>query len=95
VSGSVFRDDELAVMNRAVVRAAQRDEVSGIVPAALRTRHHVVEIEERRVLAAWNPAAMLVAVHNGAARGGRYLLTGAGCDGAAHDGMSRRSEPPA
>jgi hypothetical protein len=75
--GSVLRDDELSVMHRTVVSATQREEVVSAVLPPSRTRHDVMQIEKARVLAAWNPAAVLVALQNGPARGGRYRLLGA------------------
>jgi hypothetical protein len=90
-------DEELAAMGGTVMRRANADEVSWVVAAAFGARDDVVEVEERRVGAAWNAAAMLIARENGATHRGRDGLLGAsdrngasGRGGARHGG-SRRS----
>ena len=77
VSGAVCYDSEHSMMNRAVVHAAQREEVLGVVTAACRARHDMVKVEEGRVLATWNPAPVPIAKQDSAARCRWDLLLGA------------------
>ena len=63
-------DDELSAMGRAVVGAAEGDEVFGTVGAAFGAEVEVVEVDEGGVAAAGDTAAAVVAGEDGPAQRG-------------------------
>ena len=64
-------------MGRAVVGAAERDEVFGVVGPAFGAEVEVVEVDEGGVAAAGDAAAAVVAGEDGSAQRGRGGLFGA------------------
>ena len=56
--------DELTAVQRAMVRAADAEDILGGVPAALGPQLDVMEIEIARMAASGHPAAVLIAMEN-------------------------------
>ena len=71
-------DDELSAMGRAVVGAAEGDEVFGTVGAAFGAEVEVVEVDEGGIAAAGDAAAAVVAGEDGSAQRRWGGLFGAG-----------------
>ena len=78
-------------MNRMMMRRTERDEIVDIVRAVFGTQPEVMDVDERRMPTAGNPAAAPVATQHLSARGWRNRLlrargsvqrahVGAGCD---------------
>ena len=58
--GHAAYDHERAFVQRAVVRAAERDQILGVVTAAVGARLQMVNINERAVRTPWHSAAVPV-----------------------------------
>ncbi|HEX4338920.1 MAG TPA: hypothetical protein VH062_23600 [Polyangiaceae bacterium] len=61
-------DDELTAMCRAMVRAAKRSQIIGIVPATLRTQRNVMNVEKLRIATTRDDAPLMIAAPHGSAR---------------------------
>ena len=78
-SGRRALDEHLPAMDRPVVGPAGRDEIIGLMAAAVGARVDMVDIQKSPRAAAGEHAAPAVAAEHGAANGRRHVLGRAGC----------------
>jgi hypothetical protein len=70
----VFLDEQITAVTRAVVRTAQREQVVGLMIAAILARAQMMHIDKRRVPAARYLAAVPIAQQHRATDGRRNRL---------------------
>jgi hypothetical protein len=62
-------DEQFSTVTRPMVRAAQREQVIGLVIATVFSRAKMVHVDESGVSTTWYLAAMLIAQQHGATNG--------------------------
>lgn len=91
----MYDPEQLAAVGRSMVRRAQRQEIRDLVVAAFGAWMNMVHVDEHRVVAARNAAAVFVAREHGTSQRGRDAFLGArprtGVGGVGSVGLLRRS----